>query len=202
MAIPQEKVPLTEEQYLAIERAAEFKSEFHGGEMFAMSGGSFEHSLIITNILGELRVRLKGRPCAPFESNLRLKITSSGLYTYPDAMVICGPPEFVDGHRDMVVNPTVIVEVLSPSSEAYDRGKKFEDYRTLASLKDYVLISQTHAAVEVYSRTDDGRWILSPFQGMDAVARIASIEVDLKLNEVYDRLDFGSRRDAPQDSVR
>src|SRR5580658_5380830 len=129
MAIAKPIHRLSEAEYLEIERRAEIKSEFLGGEMFAMSGGTRGHSLIAINLAGEFRAQLKGRPCIPYNSDLRVKIEAAGLYTYPDLSVVCGDQQFEDEQGDTLLNPTVIVEVLSDSREAYDRGKKFEIYR-------------------------------------------------------------------------
>ncbi len=130
----------TPAEYLAWERAAPDKHEFLGGEIFAMAGASFAHNKIVGNIVGELRDALRDRPCDVTPSDLRVKIPAVGLYTYPDAVVVCGEPQFEDDKLDTLLNPTVIVEVLSDSTEAYDRGKKFRYYRTIPSLRDYVLV--------------------------------------------------------------
>jgi len=141
MAVTSPAARLTEAEYLALERSAPFKSEFFDGEMFAMAGGSPMHSLMGANLIGELRSKLKGGPCRPFTSDLRIKIEATGLFTYPDVSVICGPLHFVEGTDDTVVNPTLIVEVLSDSTEAYDRGEKFQHYRQMPSLKEYLLLA-------------------------------------------------------------
>lgn len=136
---------LTPAEYLAIDRKAEFKSEYFAGEMFAMSGASFKHNQVVANLIAETAARLKGGPCQIVPSDLRLSVSPTGLYTYPDAMVVCGEPEFIDDHFDTLINPTVIFEVLSDSTESYDRGAKFRHYRSLDSLQAYVLISQDRA---------------------------------------------------------
>src|SRR5207302_572820 len=139
-AVP--KPLLSPQEYLARERLADFRSEFYRGEMFTMAGGSPRHSLIKTNLLGELRNALKGRPCTAYDSDLRIRVSATGLYTYPDASVLCGELQFDDEHRDTVLNPALLAEVLSDSTEAYDRGKTFTHYRQIVSLQEYLLVSQ------------------------------------------------------------
>ena len=190
MSVPQ-KIPfISPEEYLRIERAAEYKSEYLDGEMFAMAGGSSTHSALIASVLRELGNGLKGNRCAPYDSNLRVFFPSTGLYSYPDASVICGPLEIVDEHGDMITNPTLIVEVLSDSTEAYDRGRKFAHYRTLPSFAEYVLVSQKEPLVEVFFRQGDGTWQLTPVRGREAVVRLQSLGIELRLAEVYDRVEF------------
>jgi Uma2 family endonuclease len=189
-AAPQRISKLTPEEYLAIDRASELRNEYYAGEMFAMVGGSPRHSRIKTNILVELGIRLKGHECAPYDSDLRLRVAATGLYTYPDASVICGPLEFDDERRDTVLNPTVLVEVLSESTEAYDRGKKFNHYRRIESLREYLLVSQEEPKIEHYLRLDDGSWKLTEAAGLEATLRLPSLEIDLPLREVYDNVDF------------
>lgn len=186
MSLPQQK--LTPQEYLDIERKAETKSEFLDGEMFAMTGGSEPHALIILNIGAELRNRLKGRPCRARASELRVKITATGLYTYPDVIAACNEPQFEDSHIDTLLNPTVIFEVLSPSTEAYDRGKKFAYYRTVASLTDYVLVAQDRIQVERYTRQPDGTWTLTDWSRISDNLSLASIDVTIPLAEIYDKV--------------
>jgi hypothetical protein len=175
---------LTEEEYLAIERAAEFKSEFHDGQMYAMSGGSLKHS-ILANRIGSILDRLAPAGCIAFNSDIRIKVASSGLYTYPDCGVFCGKPLYADGHRDAILNPVVIVEVLSPSSERYDRGRKFAAYRTIPTLREYLLISQSEHYVEQFSKQEDGNWLLRSHSGDQAVVVIPSLGVEIPLAELY-----------------
>ena len=189
MGLPQRVAVLTPEEYLTIERAATYRSEFYRGEMFAMSGGTPKHSMISLNVTGELRSRLKGRRCAPYESNLRIKC-STGLYTYPDASVICGELEFDDQRKDTVLNPTLLVEVLSKSTEAYDRGKKFDHYRTIPTLLEYLLVLQGEPTIQRFWRNDDGSWTLTAVTGLDQTLKLLSIDVELPLAEIYDRIDF------------
>src|SRR3569833_2528692 len=139
---------ISPEEYLERERKAETKSEYYRGEIFAMAGASFRHGTIVANLSGELREKLRKTPCTVHASDLRLLVTPAGLYTYPDVVVIFGPPSFVDEREDIVTNPVVLIEVLSNSTKNYDRGQKFELYRTLSSLKEYVTVSQDQVHVE------------------------------------------------------
>lgn len=179
-------------EYYALEEAAEYRSEYFEGEIFAMAGGSARHSLISANLLRELGNQLKGKCCTAYESNLRLKVEASGLRSYPDAGVYCGQLAFdaEDPRGQTALNPTVLFEVLSPSTEAYDRGKKAENYRLIPSLKAYVLISQDRAKVEVFERVGDGFWRLSEAGGLEGSIALECIEVTLSLGELYDRVEF------------
>jgi Uma2 family endonuclease len=181
---------LSEAEYLALERAAPFKSEFFGGEMFAMAGGSPMHSLIAANLIGELRTKLKGGPCKPFTSDLRVKVEATGLYTYPDVSVICGALEFAAGTDDTIVNPTLLMEVLSESTEAYDRGEKFLNCRQMASLKEYLLVSQRLARVEQFQRRSNDEWAMRTAEGREANLTLPSLEITLQLSEVFAGVDF------------
>jgi Uma2 family endonuclease len=181
---------MSPQDYLQRERAAEFKSELFDGEVFAMSGGSPRHSLVKTNVTGELRNQLRGRPCTAYDSDLRVKVDATGLYTYPDAGVSCGPLQFDDDQHDTVLNPTVLVEVLSDSTEAYDRGKKFNHYRRIESLREYLLVAQDEAKIERFQRNVDGTWTLTEASGLEATLRLPSLGIDLSLREVYEKVDF------------
>lgn len=192
------KAYLTPEEYLALERASESKSEYIDGEMFAMTGASLHHSLITLSLGGELRQQLKGRSCSVFVNDLRVWVPAAGLYTYPDVGVVCGEPALADEHFDMLTNPTVLIEVLSPTTEAYDRGRKFEAYRTLASLREYLLVSQDRPRVEQYIRQEDGsHWTFSAETGLDAILELPSIQCRLALVEIYDKVGFPAPVPAP-----
>jgi len=180
----------TPEQYLAIERAAELRSEIYRGEMFAMVGASRKHHLIPDNVFGELRQQFKGRKCEVYQSDMRVKVNATGLYTYPDVVATCDDPKFEDDHVDTLVNPKVIVEVLSPSTELWDRGKKFEHYRNIPSLREYVLISQDHVLVERFAINADGQWALSEYRTPDHLLALDSISCQIKRSEVFARIDF------------
>lgn len=181
---------LTPEQYLARERAANFKSQFYRGEMFAMAGASREHNLIVGNIVGEIRNSLKSRDCEVYPSDLRVKVSSSGLYTYPDATVVCDDPQFEDDQMDTLTNPTVLFEVLSESTESYDRGNKFSQYRSITSLKEVVLITQDRLSVESFLRQDDGSWLLRETVSLAESADFASIGVSVPMSEIYRNVEF------------
>lgn len=179
---------LSVDEYLAIERASETKSEFFDGEMFAMAGATANHNLIVTSVGAGLLNALRGR-CRVYSSDLKVR-SPRGLYTYPDISVSCDAPQLEDDHADVLLNPVLVVEVLSPSTEAYDRGKKFEHYRTIASLKTYVLVSQDHANVDMFTRQSDGRWLLTSIQSGEL--RIPNPECVLRLDDIYDQIEFPS----------
>jgi Uma2 family endonuclease len=181
---------LTESEYLDLERVAEFKSEFFDGEMFAMSGGTPLHSQIATNLAREFGNKLKTCPCVPYNSDLRLKVEATGLLTYPDLSVVCHPLQFAAGTDDTVTNPTVIVEVLSDSTEAYDRGKKFENYRQMPSLREYLLVSQKEPRIEQFLRQENGQWLLREAAGLDAALALPSLNVTISLDEVFAGVEF------------
>ncbi len=191
------KTRLTPDEYLAIERAADRKSEYWNGEMFALAGASERHGAIVANLVGELRAALKGRPCKVYANDLRLQVAPTGLHTYPDVLVICGSPDFSDDVKDMIRNPKLIVEVLSPSTEDYDRGRKFAHYRTLPSLVEYLVVAQNRPAVERYTRELESperpgpRWVLTDTSGLEGFVHLVSIDADLALREVYDKVELG-----------
>src|SRR5437016_4754840 len=190
MSLPAPLQRLTETEYLEIERDAEFKSEFFDGEMFAMAGGTPQHSLIATNLAREFGNRLKSGHCVPYNADLRIKIEATGLCTYPDLSVICGPLQFAAGTDDTVLNPTLLVEVLSDSTEGYDRGKKFEHYRQIPALQEYLLVSQKEPRIEQFIRQPDGRWLLSEAAGLDASLELPSLCIRLSLAEVFAKVNF------------
>lgn len=181
---------LSVEEYLAAERASQERHQFLDGEVFAMGGASQRNNLIVTNLVRELSVQLKGRPCETYANDMRVKVSETGLYTYPDVVVVCGGADFDDEHRDTLLNPTLIIEVLSESTEAYDRGKKFEHYRALASCTDYLLVAQDHVRVEHYARQPQGRWLLTEAGRPRDVVPLPSIGCELALQELYDRVAF------------
>lgn len=185
---------ISPEEYLALERKAEYKSEYLHGEIFAMSGASETHNLVAGNIFGELRQQLKDGQCRTYISDMRVKVSSVGLYTYPDVVVVCGEPEFEDKEFDTLLNPTMLIEVLSPSTERYDRIAKSSYYRTIDSLAEHLLVAQDEVHLEQYSRQPDGEWLLSEYLTPDAVVNLPSIGCTLKLNDVYDRITFEPKR--------
>jgi len=184
------KLRFTPEEYLALERRAEYRSEYFNGEIFAMAGASREHNLIAGNAFASLHAQLKGRRCEAYPGDMRVQVSQTGLYTYPDVVVVCGEPQFADAEVDTLLNPTLIVEVLSTTTEAYDRGSKFEQYCTLESLAEYVLIAQDRYRVERFVRQPDGQWLFSAANRLDQVISLASIDCRLPLAEVYDRLSL------------
>lgn len=186
----QPKPYLSPEDYLALERRAEFKSEYFDGEIFAMAGASEPHNLITINTIRELSIQLKKRPCKAYANDMRVKVSPTGLFTYPDVIVVCGQAQFDDSQRDTLLNPTLIVEVLSDSTEAYDRGRKFEHYRKLESLMEYVLIAQHRPHVESYRRQPDQRWVLTESDGLESSLRLDAIDCELARAELYDKVEW------------
>jgi Uma2 family endonuclease len=179
---------LTPEQYLEIERKAQFKSEFYDGEMFAMAGASFAHGKIVSNINAVLTPALRGR-CTTITNDLRVVVGRTGLYTYPDIVVTCQDPKFIDGALDTLTNPTILMEVLSPSTESYDRGKKFEQYRKVESLREYLLVWVDRPHIECFTRVGD-KWTLSEVDGVETGLQLESINFTLLLRDVYADLKF------------
>ena len=180
---------LSAEEYPAIERSSDFRSECIDGEMMAMATGSWEHSLIIGNALADLKQQLRGGPCKVHASDLRVQ-APDGLQTYPDVVVVCGEPAFADEHRDMVTNPKLIIEVLSPTTESYDRGRKFESYRTIPSLEEYVLVSQDRPRVERFLRQPEGAWLFVEVAGLQEAISLPSLGCHLSLEALYEGVEF------------
>lgn len=187
-AVP--KTLLTEQEYLAIERRAEFRSEYYRGEMFAMAGARYEHNRVKDNIAFELRSKLKNGPCFPLTSDMRVHIPATTLYTYPDVVVVCGKPEFQDQQHDVLLNPHVIIEVLSESTEKYDRGAKFQQYQHLTSLREYILVAQDEARVERYVRQPNNDWLLTNFVGLDASFTVQSVQATIPLKQIYEGIEL------------
>ena len=181
---------LTVEEYLKLERDSETKSEYFNGEVFAMSGASLAHNQTVVNLVLALGGRLNRGPCRVLSSDMRVKVSPTGLYTYPDVVVICGRPQLEDKQQDTLLNPALIIEVLSPSTEGYDRGAKFAHYRTLESLTDYVLVWQTEMRIEHFARQTVDKWLLTEYKGSEAVAVLSSLGCELPLTEVYDKVEL------------
>lgn len=190
MSLPRTLSVFTAEQYLALERHSEIRHEFLDGTVYAMSGASRAHSAISFNLAGCLQPQLRGTPCAGFSNDMKVRVGDASLFAYPDLTIYCGEPLFHDDHGDVLINPVVVFEVLSRSTEAYDRGEKFERYKTIGTLTDYVLVSQDRASLEHFSRQIDGTWVLNEVVNLDASLNIASINCRLPLAEVYDRIEF------------
>ena len=180
---------LTPGEYLAKERKALTKSEYSDGQIHAMPGASRKHNLITANTLVELHIQLRNRVCEVYPSDMRVKVGSAGLYTYPDVVVVCEEPRFEDTHFDTLLNPTVLIEVLSPSTAAYDRGDKFASYQKLDSLCEYVLISQDSVCVEHYLRQEQD-WNLTEFRSLDDGFSLVSIGCELSLRAIYAKVQF------------
>lgn len=192
MSLTAEKHRFTVQEYLRMEDASQSRHEYHDGEIIAMSGGSYPHSLIVMNVGAALHAALVGKPCRVLESNLKVGMVRSRRFVYPDLHVICGAPQFdpQDPTSQTVTNSRVVVEVLSPSTEAYDRGGKFNLYRGLESFEEYVLVSHATASVETYFRQPGGTWLFTPYSGLDAVVKLRSVGLDLRLSDVYAGVDF------------
>ena len=188
---------ITAADYLALERQAETKSEYLNGRIYAMAGASRNHNRITFNLARRIGNQLGGRRCEGYANDMRVKVNPTGLYTYPDVVVVCGEPRFEDQHVDTLLNPTVIIEVLSDSTESYDRGEKFAHYRALPSLSDYLLVAQDQPRIEHYQRQPDGRWLYSATDGLDAQVEITTIGCVLPLAEVYERVAFAESESAP-----
>lgn len=181
---------VTPEAYLALERKAEFKSEYSHGEIFAMSGASNAHNLITLDIATELNLQLRRRGCLVYVSEMRVRTSPTGSYFYPDVAVVCDEPRFEDNVFDTLLNPIVIVEVLSPSTEAYDRGEKFTHYQELASLHEYILVSQDKIHVDQYCLIG-AQWVRTEFHTPEDVLRLTSIKCELPVRDIYTRVTFG-----------
>ena len=176
---------MTPAQYFDFEEKSEIRHEYLNGDIIAMAGGSEAHSLVTANTIRKLGNALESRPCRVYESNMRVKISASGLETYPDASVVCGHSTFEDLRRQALLNPLLIIEVLSESTETYDRGKKFWHYRQLPSLQEYVLISQDSALVEIFSRQASDEWLLRTYEGLETKVRFDCLDVEILMRDLY-----------------
>jgi Uma2 family endonuclease len=183
------KLKLSPAEYLAREERAETRSEFFAGEIFAMAGASIEHNQIKENLSGELFSRLKSSSCRAFSSDQRLKVDPTGLYTYPDLMIVCGPIERDPLSAHTIVNPTVLIEVLSPSTEAYDRGAKFLQYQKIPSVREIVLVGEFARVVQVFERQEDGSWSLRTFADQGESVRLSSVSVEIPMSDVFRGID-------------
>lgn len=181
---------ITQEEYLKIERASEYRHEYYDGEMFAMSGATRAHNVIALNISRRLLEQFEDRECEAYMADMRVKVDRKGLYTYPDVVAACDSPEFEDEEFDTLINPRVIIEVLSKSTEDYDRGTKFEMYRRIPSLQDYVLVAQDRMHVEHFQRQSDGRWILEDFNESEGTVTFESIACRLRVGDIYTKVSF------------
>jgi Uma2 family endonuclease len=191
MSLPQRKT-YTPEEYLDLERNTDTRNEYLNGEIFAMTGASRKHNLITVNVGSSLHSQLKGQQCEAYTTDMRIKITASGLYTYPDVVVACTSPVFEDERIDTLLNPTVIIEVLPKSTTGYDRGDKSEYYRTLDSLSEYLLVAQDKPHVEHYVRQPGNQWLLSEADGLSGAIDLRSINCRLVMSDIYDKVPPGS----------
>ena len=180
------------EEYLKLEEVAEFRSEYQDGRIIPMTGGTPNHNQIAGNFYGTLNFATKGQPYRVFINDLRLWIPSKRVYTYPDVMLVAGKLEFAEGRKDTITNAVMVAEVLSESTANYDRGDKFKLFRTIPTLREYILIDQYEMHVEQFSKTDDNKWVLSEYDGADAVLRLSCVEFEMRLGDIYDRVDFES----------
>ncbi len=188
IAQPQKRY--TPEEYLELEREATYKSEYYNGEIFAMAGAGRNHNRIVENLSIDIGFFLKGKPCRTYSSDQRIHIPANGLYTYPDILAVCGKDQLLDRHKDTIVNPRLIVEVLSESTEAYDRGEKFHLYRSIPTLQEYVLINSRQIAAEVFTKNEEGLWTLTSeaFESEGSV-HMTSIGLRLTLRDIYGQTD-------------
>jgi Uma2 family endonuclease len=190
MSLPQGKVKYTPEQYLELERASEVRHEYLDGVIYEMSGESLAHSRICVNLAGEVRARLRGTDCEALSPNMKVRAVTKGLFAYPDLTVVCGEPIFHDQKKDVLLNPRVIFEVQSPSTERYDRTEKLMRYRNAVdSLTDYVLVAQDRPFVEHLEKQADGNWVHTAYELLDSTMTIPSVGCELPLAEIYDRVE-------------
>ncbi|HEV7377697.1 MAG TPA: Uma2 family endonuclease [Pyrinomonadaceae bacterium] len=190
----QPKTYLTPEEYLAIERQAEYKSEYLAGEVFAMVGASRKHNLITVNIIVALGQQLRDKTCELYPSDMRVRVPATGLYTYPDVVVACDEPNFEDNYFDTLLNPILIVEVFSPSTASYDRTRKFGHYRKIESLAEYLLVAQDEYKIEQYVKQPDERWLLSDISSLEARVELVSTQCTLNLADVYAKVELTEGR--------
>ena len=186
----QPKTFLTLEEYLEIERKAEYKSEYCDGEMFAMAGAGENHNQLVMNLAIGLGSQFRSRPCRVYSNDMRVRVVATGLYTYPDVVVVCGERRYLDERRDTLLNPSLLIEVLSPSTEAYDRGRKFESYRSIESLSEYLLVASDRVHVDLYTRQPDGRWLLTSASRLEDSLDLQAAGFRLALAELYEKVDL------------
>lgn len=179
---------VTPAEYLAFERASGLKHELHEGEIVPMTGAKRPHNEIAYNAVTLMRVAFRGRPCRAYGSDMRVKVESTNLYAYPDLSAFCGPGQFEDEDEDTLLNPSVLIEVLSPSTQSYDRGEKFDNYRRIPSLTDFLLIAQDRVHVEHFARGADDSWVLRVYKSLDDVVRLESLDCALPLRDLYDKV--------------
>lgn len=191
-SLPQQPAHMTESEYLAFERESGIKHEYINGEIFAMTGATENHNLISVNILTTLKSQLSGKGCKVYPADMRVRVQETGEYFYPDASAVCEKAQFAEGVFDSLINPDLIIEVLSSSTERFDRGKKFQIYRKIASLREYILIAQDKPHIERYALNHAGKWELTDVIGLDSSLKLISVECTLDMKEVYDLVIFTS----------
>ena len=182
------KTYITPEEYLALDRKAEVKSEYYAGQIIAFAGASKKHNLIVANVLAGIHRQLIDRPCNVYPSDMRVRISKTGMYAYPDVVVTCGEEQFADDNSDILLNPIVLIEVLSESTANYDRGDKFEHYRRIESLREYILVFQELHRADQYVRQNDSQWLLTEFHTADNIIKLGSIACELALKEIYAKI--------------
>lgn len=183
---------VTLREYLELERKSEIRSEYIAGRIFVMSGASRRHNLIAVNLSREVSSQLRGKPCEAYVSDMRVKVAPTGMYTYPDIVAVCDEPRFEDAQVDTLLNPTVIVEVLSESTEAYDRGERFAHYRRLETLREYVLVAQDKVRIEHYRRREGEEWVLSEVSDPASTLHLPSIDCHVGVGAIYEKVEFDS----------
>lgn len=181
---------MSPEEFLVFERGAEERHEYRNGDIVAMSGAKRNHNTVSTNLSGLLWQHLKGKDCENYSNDMRVWVPKTRLYTYPDIVVVCGEPEFLDDEFDTLLNPVLIIEILSDSTESYDRGEKFQSYRSIPTLKEYLLVAQYGRHLEKYVKHGDGFWMLSEASGLDGSITLETIDCPLSLADVYDKVNF------------
>lgn len=189
-AQPHETQTMTEAEYLEFDRASDIKHEFVNGEVYSMAGASLAHNLIVGNTVTALNNQLANSPCLVSTSDMRVKISQRRSYRYPDVTIICDDPELDDSHYDILMNPTVLIEVLSPSTALIDRNEKLREYRQIVSAREYLLISQDEARIERFLRQNDNEWIYTDVSGITATIEIPSVGCVLALSDVYRKVTF------------
>jgi Uma2 family endonuclease len=181
---------VTPEEYLAAERLSETRSEYIDGGVFPMTGGSLNHNQITLNLATELNIQLRPSPCRVLVADLKIRLQESRKFFYPDVTIVCDEPQFHDERKDIITNPVLVIEVLSPSTEAFDRGAKFQAYRTIETLKEYLLVSQDKPLIEQFVRSEGGEWRYRAAEGLEASLALPSVECTLNLSAVYDKVEF------------
>lgn len=199
MATPQARIMISPEEYLRFEREAEERHEYDNGRISAMAGESPSHSRVCVSVTRDVSTRLKGKTCEAFSSNMKVYVSAAGKFFYPDLSVVCGEAQYHDKERDALLNPKVIIEVLSPSTEKHDRSVKFQAYQQIESLTDYLLISQDKPLVEHFQRQSGGQWLYTAHRGLSAVVQLSSIDCQLPLAEIYDRVEFPPEEELESD---